>query len=437
MIIHADVSYKAKKINTMKILHGILILVLVFSASCKNSGDNNFYERTLRKAEKNHKLILLDFGATWCQGCVAYDRYVFKDSSTRVKLDEKFIVLKLDKGNPENLFLIKKYRIGGIPHIIMIDSDERIMGSLNSFYREFVEYPDSFLIQLESIIKQQEKIKKLESIFKADTTNLEAINNLLAAYQNVNQYIGIQYLNNLLLLLYPTPEKLFENNLSKAIYSLREEWNTKPIMAFLKDHPEIDIAHKYEIYQQLLFFYKDKRDIPSQDLYYLRLLKMDPDYYKHTYADFLFENKMKIDTAIILANEYISRYKTFKNFFWIHYLDAHIWAYSGKKDMAIKSYSYWMEENRHLFIKEDDYWSFYFYAKFANIHNVDLEKALEYIQISEKKRNMVDEKILMAEILYKLGRVKESLLKLDESLQLTNSHIEYDQINELIEKYKK
>jgi len=421
----------------MKIIFGILILVLVFSESCKNSDNDNFYERALRKAEKNQKLILLDFGATWCQGCVAYDRYVFKDSSTRAKLDEKFIVLKLDKGNPENSFLVKKYQIGGIPHIIMIDSDERIMGSLNSFYTEFVEHPDSFLIKLESIINKQEKIKKLESVFKADTTNLEAINNLLDAYQNVNQYIGIQYLNNLLLQLYPTPERLFEYNLGKAIHSLREEWNTQPIMAFLKYHPELDIDHKYEIYSQILFFYKDKGDIKNQDAYYLRLLKMDPNYYKRVYADFLFENKMKIDTAIILADEFISSNKAYKNYFWIYYFNAHISAYSGKKDVAIKSYSYWMEKNRQLFINEDDYWSFYFYAKFANIHNVDLEKALEYVQIAEKKRNMIDEKILMAEILYKLGRAKESLKKLDESLQLTNNQNEYNHINELIKKYKK
>jgi tetratricopeptide (TPR) repeat protein len=311
------------------------------------------------------------------------------------------------------------------------------MGSLNIFYSQFVEYPDSFVIKLESIINKQEKIKKLESDFKADTTNLEAINNLMAAYQNVNQYMGIQNMNNLLLQLYPTPEKIFEYNLSKAIHSLREEWNTQPIMAFLKDHPELDNDHKYEIFSQLLYFYKDKGDIKNQDVYYLRLLKMDPDYYKHKYADFLFENRMQIDTAIILADEYISSNKAYKNFFWIHYLSAHISSYSGKKEMAIKSYGYWMEKNRQLFINEDDYWSFYFYAKFANIHNADLERALEYIQIAEKKRNMIDEKMLMAEILFKLGRVKESLEKLDESLQLTNNKNEYDQINELIEKYKK
>lgn len=421
----------------MKLIHGILFWVLVSSVSCKNLGDNNIYETALRKAKQNQKFILLDFGATWCQGCVAYDRYVFNDSSIRAKLDQKFIVLKLDKSNPENNFLVKKYQIGGIPHIIMIDSDERIMGSLNSFYSEFVEYPDSFVIQLESIINKQERIKKLESIFKTDTTNLEALNNLLVVYQNVNQHIGIQYLNDLLLQLYPTSEKLFEYNLSKAIRSLREEWNTQPLMAFLIDNPELDFDHRYRIYQQLLYFYKDKRDITNQDVYYLKLVKMDPDYYKRIYADFLFENKIKIDTAIILADEYISSYKAYKNFFWIHYLNAHISAYSGGKDMAIKSYGSWMEKNRQLLINEDDYWSFYFYAKFANIHNVDIEKALEYIQIAEKKRNMLDEKMLMAEILYKLGRVKESLQKLGESLQLTNSQIEYDQINELIKKYKK
>ena len=95
---------------------------------------------------------------------------------------------------------------------------------------------------------------------------------------------------------------------------------------------------------------------------------------------------MKIDTAIILANEYILSNKAYKNFFLIHYLKAHVSVYSGKKDMAIKSYGYWMEMNRQLFINEDDYWSFSFYNKFANIHNADLERALEYIQQAGLRR---------------------------------------------------
>jgi thiol-disulfide isomerase/thioredoxin len=418
----------------MKVIPGILILVLIFSASCKYSKNDNFYERALRNAEKNQKLILLDFGATWCQGCVAYDKYVFRDSSTRAKLDENFILLKLDEGNPENLFLVKKYRISGIPHIVVINEEERILGSINMFYSEFVEYPDLFIKKLEDIISAQNKIKKIEAAFNADTTNLEIISNLLAAYKTVDQYIGIQHLNNLLVRLDPTPERLLEYNLSHAIQSLRKEWNKEPIMAFLKANPQLDNDHKYEIYSQIMYFYKDKEDIKNQDVYYLKLLKMDPDYYKREYADFLFENKMKIDTAIVLAKEFTSN-EAYKNFFWTYYLNAHILAYSGKKDMAIESYGDWMEKNKQVFINEEEYWGFYFYAKFANIHNVDLQRALEYIQIAEEKRNMIDEKMLMAEILYKLGRVKDSVIKLKESLTLTDDQNEYNRIAKRIEKY--
>ena len=420
----------------MKIITPILIFFLFFPFSCNNQRNEDFYDQALKDAQKHRKYVLLDFGAKWCGGCLAYDRYVFKDSLTMAKLAEKFILLKIDQSKPENSFLFKRYRITGIPHIVLINAEERILGSLNSFYHEFVETPDSFITKLEIIIKAQEKIKTLELAFRSDTTNVEAINNLLTAYQTIDQYIEIQHLNNLLVKVDPTPIRLFENNFNQVIHSLQSEGNTVPLMAFLQAHPTLDNDHLYEVNSQLMYYYEGQKDIKNQDIYYLKLFKQYPDYYKRKYADFLFENNLKVDTAIILAKEHNSN-AAYNNFFWTYYLDAHILAYSGKIDLAVQSYSDWMEKNRQIFINEDEYWSFYFYAKFANIHNIDLERALEYVQIAEKNRNMIDEKMLMAEILYKLGRGNEAVEKLIESQELTESEAEYDNISRLIGKYGK
>jgi thioredoxin-related protein len=417
----------------MKNLINLLSVVIIFSTSCGSSHNKNAYELSLSDAKKHHKLILLDFSATWCGGCKAYDKYVFEDSATVEKLSEKFILLKIEKDNPENSTLVDKYHIGGLPHIVLIDAKEHILGSIAGFESRFADNPGMFIASLNNIIDYQDSIKTLESVFNADTANIKAAGNLLNACINVNQYIKIEELKNLLVRLDPTPDRLFEFNYNQAIHSLRQ-MNPEPALTFMVENPDMDFTHKWGVFSQLLYYYIDQDDIQNQDKYYSILTKLDPDYFAHKYAEFLFENKLKIDTAIILSNKYISDVKN--RGFWCPYLRAHIQACSGKTDQAVQEYSSWMEKNKNVWISGDDYWILYFYSRFANFYNVDLKRALDYIQIAEKNRNMPEEKQLMAEILFKLGKVDESVKKLQEALSLTDSQNEFNRINRLIEKYQ-
>ena len=419
----------------MKSIIKLLLVVIILSTSCGHFHNKNFYELSLSDATKHHKLILLDFSAKWCGGCKAYEKYVFEDSSTLERLSQKYIILKIDKDNPENSFLVEKYQIGGLPHIVLIDAKEQILGSIGGFDSRFADKPGLFISRLDNIIEYQDTIKKLNAIFNSDTSNIGSISNLLNACLNVNQYIKVEELKNLLVRLDPTPDRLFEFNYNQGIRSLRQ-MNTEPLLTFIHDNPDMDYAHKWGAFSQLLYYYTDQDDMLNQDRYYSILTKLDPDYFSHKYAEFLFENKLKIDTAIFLSNKYISDERN-RGSFWCQYLNAHILGYSGKTDQAVQEYSEWMEKNKNVWISGDDYWILYFYSKFANIYNVDLTRALEYIQIAEKNRNMPEEKQLTAEILFKLGRVDESIKKMHEALSLTESQNEYNRINRLIEKYQK
>ncbi len=414
----------------------ICILIVITALSCDNLRHKNYYELTLQDAKKQDKIILLDFSATWCGGCKAYDKYVFSDSSVKSKLAENYILLKIDKDLPDNKFLIEKYKIGGLPHIVIIDSEERILGSISGFYSKYVEKPDLFLSDLKGILDLQEKIKQIESLFNSDTTNIESITSLISEYLTINQYIEIEKLENLLVRLSPTPERLFEYNYNRAIHKLHNDMNLEPLLSFIQENPDMDYNHKWGAFSQLLYHYRDNEDIRNQDKYYLILTKLDPAYFKHHYIEFLFENKLKLDTAIILTNEYIADEK-YKNTFWGQYLLAYKLSYLGKVEQAVQTYRSWMENNKQDWEAGDDYWSLYFYAKFANNQNVDLERALEYVQIAEKNRNMSDEKLLIAELLYKLGRVEESIEKLKEAQNQTENQNDYTKISRLIEKYSK
>ena len=75
----------------------------------------------------------MNFSAIWCGGCRAYDIYVFNDSLQKELFNEKYLLLKIDRDRPENKFLVDKYKIQGIPHIVIIDDKERILGSILGF----------------------------------------------------------------------------------------------------------------------------------------------------------------------------------------------------------------------------------------------------------------------------------------------------------------
>jgi thioredoxin-related protein len=421
-------------INAMKILFKILTVTIILTVSCKNPEPTNFYEKLIQDAAKPQKLILLDFTAEWCGGCKAYDKYVFQDSALTKKLNRNFILVKIDRDNPENFFLVDKYRITGLPHIVLIDNKERILGSIEGFDSKYVNNSSLFLSNVLSIVNSQEGIRILESKFISDTTDIETITRLLDLYKTVNQYFGIQRLNKLLVKLNPTPERLYEFNFSQAIQKLRNEYNPEPILSFIKENTDMNYLHKWEAYSNLLYFYRDKEDLKNQDKYYLKLIKLDPVYFNKDYAEFLFENGLKIDTAIILTDEFNSLKNNWADH-WGQFLNAHKLANSGKKDLAVQTYNKWMEDNKHLWESGDDIWALYFYAEFANFYNLDLNKALNYIKIAEKNRNMLDDKLLMSEILFKLGKTKESIEKLNESLKFTNNQNEYKKITGLIEKY--
>ena len=154
------------------------------------------------------------------------------------------------------------------------------------------------------------------------------------------------------------------------------------------------------------------------------------------YIRFLFEHNLKIDTAIILTNEILEKNKNLLNDHWGQFIKAHSLAYQGQSDKAVNEYYNWMIKNKNRWESGDTYWPLYFYSSFANFHNLDLENALEFIKISESNRHMTDEKLIMSEILYKLGQIQSSIDLLIVVQNQTNDKTEYDKIGKLIDKYK-
>ena len=82
------------------------------------------YTKALALAEKENKLVLIDFGARWCPGCVRLERETF-DTKEFKDLTKQFIKLKIDTDRFENVVLSEKFRVRGIPSIVVINSKQQ------------------------------------------------------------------------------------------------------------------------------------------------------------------------------------------------------------------------------------------------------------------------------------------------------------------------
>ncbi len=413
----------------------LLLVILVSYAGCIDVRDKDPYQKVLLEAEKNQINILLDFTAVWCGGCKAYDKYVFSVGSIEEKINAKFILYKIDRDSPDNQDLVDKYKIVGLPHIVIIDFNEQILGSIMGFDRQYQDHPELFSSQLDSILDAQEKLQKLESEFYTDTTDINGINNLMAGYKSVGHYLGIQKLEKLLVTLHPTSENVFEYSFSQAVNAIRNDLNPDPLLLILKVNPELDHPQEIESFSRLLYYYQATNNVEKEQYYYQKLIKISPDYFSKQYARFLFENDLEIDSAICITNQSLLDEK-FRDDHWGQFLKAHSLVYLGDTTRAIMEYKDWMQDNQERWNSGETYWPLYFYARFANFHSIDLKQAFEFIQIAEEKRNMIDEKILMAEILVKLGEYDHSIAKLEESLIYADNKMEYEKITGLIEKHK-
>jgi len=420
----------------VKNLKSILLFIIAFLMSCENLKTIN-YDLALELAEKQQKYVLLDFTAIWCGGCKYYEKYIFNGSQITDRVMDKFIIVKIDIDKPENKNLVNKYRISGIPHIVIINYKEQILGSIkDGFDVRYINKPELFVSKLDKIIELQKEIKKLETIFLKDTTNFNATTNLLEVYQNSGQYIDVQKMKKVLTDIDPTPERLLEYNFNQAISLIWNEKNPDPLLTMLKENNSLDEDRIGSANTQLLYYYESIDDIDKQDYYYRKLMKIKPEYFKKNYTRFLFENNIKIDTAVIFTNELLLD-ENLRDDHWGQFLKAHSLVYREKKTQAVDEYFNWMEKNKDRWQSGETYWPLYFYARFANYHNIDLERALGYIKIAEERRNLLGEKLLLGEILYKLNKIESSIDKYTEALKYIDVKDEYEGVMGLINKYKK
>ncbi|MGE0763323.1 MAG: thioredoxin family protein [Bdellovibrionales bacterium] len=124
------------------------------------------FEEALRQASKSKKLILADFSARWCPGCVRLESEIFPLPQFK-KLTADFVKVKIDTDILTNSAISARYAIRGIPSLIMMTPsgqeiarlyDYQPLSTLESLFAEAQKSPVSIqqLEQAEPTAANQE-----------------------------------------------------------------------------------------------------------------------------------------------------------------------------------------------------------------------------------------------------------------------------------------
>ena len=101
-----------------------------------NADAKNEIAEALAASGKDHKNVLLVFGANWCFDCFALD-YRFHQAEIQPIVDKNYHVVHVDIGrNDKNQDLVKKYNIPiekGIPSLAVLDSKGRTIYTTGEF----------------------------------------------------------------------------------------------------------------------------------------------------------------------------------------------------------------------------------------------------------------------------------------------------------------
>ncbi|MCA9590816.1 MAG: thioredoxin fold domain-containing protein, partial [Myxococcales bacterium] len=92
--------------------------------------------------------VLIDFGAEWCTACKELEHETFPDPGVRTEA-QRFVTIRVDAtddDDPKIKALSEKYKVVGLPTVIMLDKDGKEIVRLNEFVK-----PPKFLEAMKKV----------------------------------------------------------------------------------------------------------------------------------------------------------------------------------------------------------------------------------------------------------------------------------------------
>jgi thioredoxin-related protein len=92
------------------------------------------YEKAVRRAQKEHRAIMIDFRAEWCGWCHRLDKTTYRDDRVAEIVAESFVAVKVDtEGSQEEQRIATDYNVRDLPTIIFISPTGTMVHRVDGF----------------------------------------------------------------------------------------------------------------------------------------------------------------------------------------------------------------------------------------------------------------------------------------------------------------
>jgi thioredoxin-related protein len=425
----------------MKNITILLGFILLIAGKIYSQDDKPFKNETFAKAisqaKQGNKYLLIDFYTVWCGSCKAYDKFVFSKPEIKTFIKGKFIALSIDAEKGEGTELGKKYEVLSYPQIIIAQPDGKEIDRITGYDSRYSENPKEFINKINSILDGTSTLMSLENDVRSNPTDMPLKEKLIQEYMQRDQYSKIMpYAKELMQVKDSSIKNKGEFYYCYALIEDKEIRNPQPMINLLNRKTSLINDYVGAGYSSLLKYYLRKNDNTNIDFYYKKVIAADSTnwYYKRAYALFLFENKMNITKAQQIAEEYYNTKDIVD-----HYqplLMAYSYSYQNNIEKGMNLFDDYMDKTS-AWSMDDKQWAYFYYADFANKHNVRLAKALDYAKgVSDYRGQDVGCNILLAELLVKNNQTQAGIDILKKSLEYVQAKSHYSEINELIKQYE-
>jgi thioredoxin 1 len=105
------------------------------------------WQKALKQAETEGKLIFVAFHTEWCGVCKRMKRNTFPDTQLGILFNQKFINLSLDAEKGEGKTLAELYKVRRHPTVLFLNSEGEVVANASGFQnsRKLTEMGQSVL----------------------------------------------------------------------------------------------------------------------------------------------------------------------------------------------------------------------------------------------------------------------------------------------------
>lgn len=279
-------------------------------------------EAAAQMAKAKKQLVMIEFGAKWCPGCVRYEKEIFPTKEFKAAT-KNIVKLSVDVDQPENFATADRFGIKGIPSMVFINGDQEEVERLVDFH--LMEKLKVFLASLQPDMRPTKELLSKKD-FKDDEERLAVGRRLWASehFAEATEVLAplkpmpMEYLSAKTQMAKKEFEKIGEKN-SEPTSSQKESY-ARVLREALKQEPSStrSLAWRGELIKALPKDSAEKKQIVEESQKLVELLLKD-------------EEQLKLALATEVPGEFLGYEKLMLMFLLADVLDS---ADASKEEMA-------------------------------------------------------------------------------------------------------